>query len=155
MTDLRRSALNNQKREPVVGVFPVLGSQVVTLAVAAVPATPATATAPAQPAVLALPAGAWVADLPPRVLVTNVQAVTKVVAANALANINVKVGLVNIATNMVVGPLGSRGIATSGYFPVGGQLTITSGTVAPSALADIEVLVSYVELDVLSGEYIS
>lgn len=128
MTDIKRNGLFNQKRSVSLGVFTPTEAEI--LAVAAV------------------------ANLPARSLVTGVKTIVLTASGTATATITAKVGATAIATNVAVASTGVKVTSTPGYFPTGGEITIVAGGVAPAAGdLEVEVVVEYIELDKVTGEY--
>jgi len=148
MSDLRRTGLLNQKREGNAGVFPLVEADIIVAAVAANPAIQQIAV-PANTAI--------VANLPARSVITGIRTIVTTASTTAGANISMKVGATVIAANVAVATRGVK-VSTppaSSYFPTGGQIAITPGTVAPAAGNLVcEVVVEFIELDKLEGEYL-
>jgi len=149
MSDLRRTGLLNQKREGNAGVFPLVEADIIVAAVAANPAIQQIAV-PANTAI--------VANLPARSVITGIRTIVTTASTTAGANISMKVGATVIAANVAVATTGvkvSTPLAAGSYFPTGGQIAITPGAVAPAAGNLVcEVVVEFIELDKLEGEYL-
>jgi len=131
MTDIIRTGLNNQKRKISIAKFDILEADLVSVG------------------------NAIVANLPQRIAVTAVKTIVTTASTTATSNITVKVGATSIATNVAVATTGLKATATPGYFATGGIVTVAPGTVPPAA-GDLvcEVLIEYIELDVVTGEYV-
>jgi len=146
MGDLLRTGLNNQKRENSVSVSQVLAADIATAAIAADTSTGQRAVALNT---------ALVADLPARSLVTNV--LVSVLAASAIAGETVDVSINGVVTGneMIVGVLGITASAVVPvYFATGGEITIAPGAVPPTGTTmSIEVIIEFIELDVVEGTY--
>ena len=146
MGDLLRTGLNNQKRENSVAVAQVLAADIATAAIVANPATGQRAVALNT---------ALVADLPARSLVTNVRVNVLTASLVATETVDVSINGVVVGNEMVVGVLGlAAGVVTPAYFATGGEITIAPGLVPPTGtVMSIEVIIEFIELDVVEGTY--
>lgn len=130
MADLTREGLNNQKRGVSLGV-----SDSISYAAAATPDD-------------------TIFNLPQNSLVTGVYAIVTD-AAGAGDTLDVKVGATVVADEIAISALGvASGTVAPAHFPTGGAVTVVAG--AGAALGDAaayRVVVEYIELDKVTGEY--
>ena len=129
--DVKREGLSNQKRSVSVGVY--------------------------APTETAINADAIVGTLPERAVITNVRVVVKSPSTTGAARINVRVGTTALASNVPVTATGVQTVAvpaSSAYFPTGGDFIVTDGSTAPAAGdLEVDVVVEYIELDLVTGAY--
>ena len=130
MVDITRNGLYNQKRSVSVGVFDLTEAEILAVA--------------------------GVANLPERCVVTDVKAIVKTVSTTGSSSISVLVGAVDIGNDIAVTVAGVIPEVTVApkYFPTGGAITVVGGATPPAA-GDllVEVVVEYIELDKVTGEY--
>jgi len=130
MADLKRTGLNNQKRGVSVAV-----TEQITYAAAATPSD-------------------TVFTLPANSMVTGVYAIVTD-AAGAGDTLDVVVGATVVANEIAISALGvASGTVAVTNFPTGGAVTVVAG--AGAALGDAstyQVVVEYIELDKVTGEY--
>lgn len=97
---------------------------------------------------------AVVANLPANSLVISSRVVPTVVSGTASSTISVDVGATTIQTNAAVTALTPVTSTTAFYFPTGGKIKVKPGTTAPAAgTLEVLVVVEYIELDKVNGEY--
>jgi len=128
MANLKRQGLFNQKRQVTASIFTLGEADVL--------------------------GSALVATLPARVVVTSV--LTNVLTASGTTSANIKVvaGAKTVASNVAVATAGLKTTNTPQYLPTGGDVTISAGTTAPATGSlQVEVIISYIELDKTTGEY--
>lgn len=128
MADLTRTGLNNQKRGVSVFVSEYM------------------ATAVAQDDTLA--------NLPSNIVVQNAYVVVTTASGTATDTVDIKVGSTVVGNECLVGVLG-LGVGTPAptYFATGGALSVVSGADAPDTAGVYQVVVEYLELDKVNGEY--
>lgn len=132
MTDYTRSGLNNQKRK---------ASYVVAR--------------PTEAEILSA-GNAIVANLPERSVVLNAYVIVHTASSTASSTLDIKVGATVVANEVPVPATGVKeGVSfVPLYFATGGAVTIAPGAVAPAAGdLDAELVLEYVELDQVTGEY--
>lgn len=132
MTDYTRTGLNNQKRNCRFVV-----------------------AAPSEAEILSA-GNAIIANLPERVLLTKAYAIVKTASTTGAATLDIKVGATVVANEVPVAALGvGEGVNfVPVYLATGGALTVAGGAVLPAA-GDLvaEIVVEYIELDKVTGEY--
>jgi len=124
MADLRRVGLNNQKR----GVGVSIGD-----------------ACPTEDNVLF--------NLPQNVMVTSVAIVTKEADTSSGATMDVEVDGTVIGDELKVDAVGVDKKDAAVYFDTGGAVSIKPGSTAPGGDGSVRLVVEYIELDKLSGEY--
>ena len=128
MADLTRTGMNNQKR----GVSYFVSESM--------------ATAVAQNDTLA--------NLPAGIVVTNAYVVVTTASGTATDTVDIKLGSTVIGNECVVGVLGvGAGTPAVTYSATGGALSVVSGADAPDTAGVYRVVVEYLELDKVTGEY--
>lgn len=121
---------NAERRAVSVGVFPVTEADILASG------------------------NAVVANLPKNSLVINTRVIVTTASGTASASITVAVGSTNIAANVAVTSAAVVSNTTAQHFPSGGAITIKPGTTAPATGSLVAtVVVEYIELDKVNGEY--
>ena len=124
MADLTRDGLNNQRREISVAVSETVLAEQNTLF-----------------------------NLPKRSLVLGVSAIVTYADSTAGARINVKVGGTVVATDLIVDAEKVVSASDQFYFATGGAVRVLSGSTAPQGDGEFRLVVQYIELDKVNGEY--
>lgn len=132
MTDLRRTGLNNQKREPSIAVASLVEADV-------------------------LLTGSIYATLPPRSVITAARINVKTASGTAGATLDIVANGVVVANEVpvdAVGAIAGTVSSTAAYLATGGNLEVRAGAVTPANGAFVgDLIVEYIELDKVNGEY--
>lgn len=132
MTDLRRTGLNNQKREVSVLSAPFVEADILTT-------------------------GSIFATLPPRSLITAVRINVKTASGTASSTLDVSANGTVVANEISVTsavPVTGTVVAAAAYLATGGNIVVLAGAVTPANGALVgDLIVEYIELDKTSGEY--
>jgi hypothetical protein len=128
MADLKREGLNNQKRISCSNVSEVMAT-----------------SATIDDVIFTLPANSYVKAA--GIIVTTI-------SGEVTDTIDIKVGDTVVANEVVTGALGIQaGTQAPAYFPTGGDVSVVAGADAPNDAGRFRVVVEYLELDKVSGEY--
>ena len=135
MSDLKRTGLNNQKRGVCVAVLPFVEADI-------------------------LLTGSIYASLPSYVVVQAVNFLFTTVSGTVTPDISVTINGTAVVTNVDCGSVSGVGLIrgtpakTASYFASGGDVVILAGTTTPADGALVgSLIVEYVELDKVTGEY--
>lgn len=126
-TDRKREGMNNQKREMRVMVVPVTGPELAD-------------------------DGSIYATLPENSTVLGVS-LTTLVAGAASSTAQININGTNHGAALATAALGSVANATPVKYSTGGDVIIKAGATAPGANFVGEVTISYVETQMVNGEY--
>lgn len=93
-------------------------------------------------------------NLPKNSMVVGGYVLVTTASGTSTDTVDVKVGSTVVINEAVVGATGvQEGTLTKSYFSTGGAVTVVAGSDAPDDAGRIRVVLEYIELDKVNGEY--